>query len=89
MVKELYTYSSANIKWNKRLTPIHLQPFTQSAGPQVDILSVVEEIFLLFISSNPLEHIVAESNRYAQECMGERFTTWPLRWKNCLPAWDL
>ena len=71
-----YNYSSKKIKWKKKLTPGCIQPFTRPTGPRVDIPTVVKEIFFLFFTSSVLEHIVTESNRYAQECKGELFTTW-------------
>ena len=40
------------------------------------IPTVVKAIFFLFFTSSVLEHIVTESNRYAQECKGELFATW-------------
>ena len=69
-------YSADNIKWSATLTPIKVEPFTQQTGPQVNISSLVKEIFFLFFTSSILEHIVVETNRYAAECKGELFERW-------------
>ena len=37
---------------------------------------MAKDIFLLLFTSSLLEHIVEQSNKYAAECMGERFETW-------------
>ena len=39
---------------------------------------VIREIFLLLFTSSILEHILQQTNRYAQECLGEPFSTWQL-----------
>ena len=69
-------YSSQNIKWTGKLTPIEVQPFGEPTGPRVNIPSSVKDMFFLFFTSTILEHIVVESNRYAAQCMGELFENW-------------
>ena len=69
-------YSSQNIKWTGKLTPIEVQPFGEPTGPRVNIPSSVKDIFFLFFTSIILEHIVVESNTYAAQCMGELFDNW-------------
>ena len=79
LVHCVYSITITALKTSRRrinlITSIHIQPFTQLICPRVDIPTVVKEIFLFFTSS-VLEHIVTESNRYAQECKGELFATW-------------
>ena len=53
-----------------------MQPFTITTGPRGIIPSLVKEVFFLIFTSSLLEHIVEETNRYAAECMGEKFNTW-------------
>ena len=55
---------------------IRVKPFTAPTGPTVSLPSVVKEIFFLFFTSSVLEHIVEQSNKYAAECLGERFDSW-------------
>ena len=49
-----------------KLTPIHVQPFTQPIDPRVDIPTMDKEIYFLFFASSVLEHIVTESNRFRE-----------------------
>ena len=69
-------YSAENIKWSSTFTSVNLEPFSQPTGPHIDIPTVVKEIFFLFFTSSILDHIVVQSNKYASECMGEKFSTW-------------
>ena len=67
--------SSENIRWTSSLKSICVMPFTAPTGPRVTIPSVVKEIFLFF-TSTLMEHIVDQSNMYASECLGERYSSW-------------
>ena len=52
------------MKWSATLTPIEVKSFTQQTRPQVNIPSLVKEIFILFFTATILEHIVVETNRF-------------------------
>lgn len=69
-------YSSQNIKWKAKLTSIQVEPFVHPTGPRVTIPSIIMDIFFLFFTSSVMEHIVDQSNKYAAECMGDKFQTW-------------
>lgn len=64
--------------WSSQLERIDIQPLSSPVGPTVDAIPESPlEIFELFFSSDLLDLIVEESNRYAREAMGdEKYTTW-------------
>ena len=63
--------------WSHTLTPVTIQPFTSPVGPTVPIPESPMDIFSLCFTEHFLQGIVGESNRYAQQVMGqERFYRW-------------
>ena len=70
--------SSEKFTWTSTLKAIIIKSFTDVTVPRVIIPQVIREIFLLLFTSSILEHIVQQKNQYAQEYLGERFSTWQL-----------
>ena len=63
--------------WTTNLTPVTIDPFTSSVGPTVDIPESPKEVFELFFSDDLMSEMVDETNRYAQQVMGEeRYRDW-------------
>ena len=57
-------------QWSCDLKPVTIKPFTAPVGPTVDVPETPIGIFSLFFSSDLLDDIVEESNRYAKEVLG-------------------
>ena len=63
--------------WSSSLMPLNIKDFTSSVGPTVAIPASPLEAFKLFFTTDLLERIVEESNRYARQVMGdERYDQW-------------
>ena len=63
--------------WSTTLNRVTIKPFTSPVGPTVPIPESPVEIFNLFFTDDILQTIVDESNRYAQQVMGqEKFDKW-------------
>ena len=63
--------------WSSSLSPVTIKPFTSSVGPTVPISASPVDVFQLFFSADLMENIVRESNRYANQVMGdEKFQEW-------------
>ena len=68
--------TSQPTSWSSTLHPVTINPFTSPVGPAVPIASPLD-VFTLFFSSDLMEEITNESNRYAQQVMGdEMFSKW-------------
>ena len=59
--------------WSKKLKPVQIPPFTTPVGPLVPIPDTPVAIFELFFTPNILDEIVTQSNRYAQQVLGESY----------------
>ena len=42
----------------------------------MDIPTIIKEVFSLFFTLSVLECIVLQCNKYAVECIGDKFSTW-------------
>ena len=63
--------------WSSTLHPVTINPFTSPVGPTVPISASPLEVLELFFSADLMEKIVEESNRYANQVMGdEKFNKW-------------
>ena len=63
--------------WSSTLHPVTINPFTSPVGPTVPISASPMEVLELFFSADLMEKIVEESNRYANQVMGdEQFNKW-------------
>ena len=63
--------------WSESLIPVTINQFTSSTGPTVDIPESPLDVFDLFFSDDIMSEIVQETNRYAQQVMGEeRYREW-------------
>ena len=59
------------------LKPVEVKPFTSPVGPATAIPESPREVFEMFFSDDLMKLMVTESNRYAEEVMGnEKFATW-------------
>ena len=69
--------TAQSTKWSSTLHPVTIDPFTSPVGPTVPISASPLEVFELFFSSDLLEEIVDQSNRYANQVLGdEEFSKW-------------
>ena len=69
--------TSQPTSWSSTLHPVTINPFTSPIGPAVPIAASPMDVFTLFFSSDLMEEITNESNRYAQQVMGdEMFSKW-------------
>ena len=57
--------------WNANANPIEVSPFTAATGPTSGIAEdgTAIDFFYLMFQEELIEHIVIETNRYAQECI--------------------
>lgn len=63
--------------WTDNLTPVTIKDFNSSPGPTLPIPNTPLEVFELFFSQDLQEKIVEESNRYAQQVMGDdKYSSW-------------
>ena len=63
--------------WTNTLNPVTIQPFTSPVGPTVPIPESPVDVFDLFFTDDILQKTVEESNRYAQQVMGqEKYDNW-------------
>ena len=73
--------------WSRTLKPVTIKSFTSPVGPTVPISASPLEVFELFFSPDLMKEIVAESNRYANDTMGEeKFQEWTTMTVNELKA---
>ena len=56
-------------EWSSNLTSMRVEPFTTLTGPTVPISANPTEMFLSFFTSQLINHIVIETNRYAAACL--------------------
>ena len=56
-------------QWSSNLTSVRVEPFTRLTGPKVPVSSNPTEMFLSFFTSQLIDHIVVETNRYAAVCI--------------------
>ena len=59
-----------NRRWTSVTSPIHIQPFASHAGPNVPIPTTPGRLFALFFTTQIVDIIVTETNRYAEQVMG-------------------
>lgn len=57
--------------WNANANPIEVSPFTAATGPTSGVAEdgTAIDFFYLMFPEELIEHIVVETNRYAQECI--------------------
>ena len=68
--------TSQPTSWSSTLHPVTINPFTSPVGPAVPISASPLDVFTLF-SSDLMEKITNETNRYAKQVMGnEMFRKW-------------
>lgn len=53
-----------------------MKSFEQHAGPRVMVPCSTVGAFFLFFTTTLLEYIVQQSNKYALECVGEKYKRW-------------
>ena len=64
-------------EWSDRYKNIKIKKFNSHVGPTLTIPGSPLEVFKLFFTTELLQMIVLESNRYAREVMGDRkYETW-------------
>ena len=64
-------------EWSDRYKNIKIKKFTSQVGPTLTIPGSPLEVFKLFFTTELLQMIALESNRYAREVMGNRkYETW-------------
>ena len=69
--------TSQPTSWSSTLHPVTINPFTSPVGPAVPIAASPLDVFTLFFSSDLMEEITNESNKYAKQVMGdEMFSKW-------------
>ena len=66
--------SSENVTWSTTSKHIHITTF--SGALLRTIPNTIKAIFMLFVSTSVLDIIITESNRYAQQCLGESYSQW-------------
>ena len=62
--------------WTTTLSPIDISPFIQPVGPTVPIPESPGEVFDLFFTDEICTVILQQSNLYAQEVLGQRYSVW-------------
>ena len=70
-------------EWSTTFSEVAVEPFIQTTGPTVPISSDPTEVFLQFFTPDLIEHIVAETNRYAAECLAATHTG-----EGPVPQWE-
>ena len=70
-------------EWSTTFSEVAVEPFIQTTGPTVPISSDPTEVFLQFFTPYLIEHIVAEANRYAAECLAATHTG-----EGPVPQWE-
>ena len=56
--------------------PISVAPFTEQVGPKVLLPESPLEIFSLLFTSHIIDHIVQETNKYAEQCLRDSDKEW-------------
>ena len=79
--------STLPTSWSSSLKQVNIREFTSPVGPTVDIPASPLEAFELFFTTDLLQRIVEESNRYARQVMGERSDAWNEMTLNDLKAY--
>ena len=69
-------YSSSNIEWSQQLKTVVVKSYQGTSGPSSTLPDTIKALFMIFFSSSVMDYIVQESNRYAEQCLGEAFTSW-------------
>ncbi len=64
------------IVWTSNLKETSRHEFRQHVGPTCIIPPSASETFFLFFTSALLQLVVDETNRYAAQCLGEKFQYW-------------
>ena len=57
--------------WNENINPVEVSPFTEATGPTSGVAEdgTAIDFFYLMFPEELIEQIVAETNRYARECI--------------------
>ena len=64
-------------KWTTKFKPVTIHDFTSPTGPTVTVPEFPVEVFELFVTVDLKRMIVEETNRYAQQVMGDlRYGSW-------------
>ena len=62
-----------SIEWSHNLIEVHIPLFTSQVGPIVDMPETPLGVFELFFTSEIMDDIVTESNRYAKQVLGAAY----------------
>ena len=65
-----------NTGWSPVATRVDVQSFTEPIGPTVALPDNPLDTFLLLFTPTIIEHIVRETNRYAQQCLANTDKEW-------------
>ena len=68
--------TSPSGSWSTRLSPVDIAPFTQPVGPTVPIPTSELELFWLFFTDDICSFITEQTNVYAQQVLGEKYSDW-------------
>ena len=71
-----HTTSLPSSDWSSTLSPIDIAPFTQPVGPTVEIPPSPLAVFNLFFTDELCSTIVTETNRYAEQVLGDKYNEW-------------
>ena len=72
-----HKHSSKNVTLSTTSEPIHITAFQGANRPLRTVPNTIKAIiFTLFFNTFVLDIIVTESNRYAQQCVGESYLQW-------------
>ena len=78
--------------WTSTLKPVEVKQFNSphQSVQQQPFLSPPREVFEMFFSDGLMKLMVTESNRYAEEVMGnEKFATWTkMKWRPFWGSWS-
>ena len=56
-------------EWSSNFTTVSVETFTRPTGPTVAVSADPTEMFLSFFTTQLIDHIVVETNRYAAACL--------------------
>ena len=68
--------TSSSGSWSSTLSPVNIAPFTQPVGPTVPISTSELEVFQLFFTDDICSFITEQTNLYAQQILGEKYSEW-------------
>ena len=57
-------------------SPVSVQPFSQSVGPTVPLPESPLDIFSLLFTPQIVDHLVCQTNRYAQQTLADTNKEW-------------